>query len=46
MLETEAPGTLCLIRNYRCDYVLPPLLFGVHMAMNADLLRRAVMSFT
>ena len=30
-------GTLH-IRKYRCDYVLPPLLSTVHMAMNIDLL--------
>ena len=30
-------GTL-FVRKYGCDYVLPPLLSTVHMAMNADLL--------
>ena len=38
-------GTLC-IRKYQCDCVLPPLLSTEHMAMNADLWRWAVMSFT
>ena len=37
--------TLCILKC-RCDYVLPPLLSTVHMAINADLLALGSTVFT